>query len=614
MCGIVGCASSNGPASGMLVEALKRLEYRGYDSAGVAILDPDSADPIHTVREVGKIRNLEAKLAGVEIRGRTGIGHTRWATHGRPSQENAHPHRDPTGAVVVVHNGIIENYLEIRRRLADQGAEFSSETDSEVIAHLIARNYDGDLAAAVRTSVRELAGAYAIAAIHKSEPDLVVGARQDSPLVVGIGDTSNYLASDVPALLPWTNQVLYLEDGQVVAVRPESVAVTDQDGNPVPGEVVEINWSPEQAEKGGFPHFMLKEIHEQPTTVSDALLGRLAVDDSEVVLDGLGLDADGLRNISRIALVACGTSWHAAQVGKFYLEQFARIDVTVEYASEFIYRDPVLDGNTLCIGISQSGETADTRAAMRRAKDEFDCHVLTICNVAGSSMAREADGVVLTHAGPEIGVASTKAFTGQLVCLLLFAVRLGQVRGTIPAETTRELCRGLRGLPQELEKVLRTSDAVKAVAEEYYESRDFLYIGRGVNYPIALEGALKLKEISYIHAEGYPAGEMKHGPIALIDDGMPILAIATQGRTYGTIAGNVEEARARGGKIIALVTPGDDRVAAAADQVLVVPRVHEALTPIVNIVPLQLLAYWTAVSRGTDVDQPRNLAKTVTVQ
>jgi len=598
----------------MLVEALKRLEYRGYDSAGIAVLDPAVGSPVRTVRQVGKIKNLESALEGVEMRGQTGIGHTRWATHGRPSEENAHPHRDGDGAVVVVHNGIIENYLDIRKRMIDGGVSFSSETDSEVIAHLVASHFEGDLVEAVSSAVGELEGAYAVAVMHRDVPELIVGARQDSPLVVGVGDESHYLASDVPALLPWTRRVLYLEDGEIAAIRPGSVELSGSDGAAIERAAVEITWSAEQAEMGGYPHFMLKEIHEQPTTVSDALLGRLAEDDSKVVLEGLGLADEALKSISRISLLACGTSWHAAHVAKFYIEQFARIPVSVDYASEFIYRDPVLDGSAVGIAISQSGETADTRAAMRRAKNSFGAHTIAICNVAGSSMAREADGVILTHAGPEIGVASTKAFTGQLVSLLLLAVRIGQARGTIDPETTRTLCSELRRLPQEMEKVLRTSDAVKAVAERYSEARDFLYIGRGVNYPIALEGALKLKEISYIHAEGYPAGEMKHGPIALIDDGMPILAVATQGRTYATIAGNVEEARARGGRIIALVTPGDDRVAEAADHVIVVPRVHEALTPIVNIVPLQLLAYFIAVARGTDVDQPRNLAKTVTVQ
>ena len=594
----------------MLVDALKRLEYRGYDSAGIAILNGE----IRTLRQVGKIKNLEAALRHAPLDGATGIGHTRWATHGRPSEENAHPHRDSKNTLVVVHNGIIENYLSLKQKLASTGSVFISETDSEVIAHLLAQHYQGDLSAAVKACLPHFEGAYAIAVIHRDHPDLLVGARHDSPLVVGLGAGTNYLASDVSALLPWTRRVLYLEDGDVVALSPSSLQIWDETGTPVTRDPVEIQWSAEQAEKGGFEHFMLKEIHEQPITASDALLGRLSEDDSRVILDGLKLTDDQLKQLEHVQFLACGTSWHAAHVAKFYLEEFARIGVSVDYASEFIYRDPVLNDRVLAVAISQSGETADTRAALRRAKSEFGCPTLAICNVAGSSMARESDNLVLTHAGPEIGVASTKAFTGQLVALLLLAVRLGQARGTLSKETCRSLLSALRALPAELEKVLRTSDKVREVAEQFATSRDFLYIGRGVNYPIALEGALKLKEISYIHAEGYPAGEMKHGPIALIDEGMPILAVATEGRTYATIAGNIEEARARGGRIIALVTPGDDRVAASADHVLVVPRVHEALSPIVNIIPLQLLAYWIAVIRGADVDQPRNLAKTVTVQ
>ncbi|HMS17893.1 MAG TPA: glutamine--fructose-6-phosphate transaminase (isomerizing), partial [Planctomycetota bacterium] len=581
-----------------------------YDSAGIAILNGE----IRTLRQVGKIKNLEAALRHAPLDGATGIGHTRWATHGRPSEENAHPHRDSKNTLVVVHNGIIENYLSLKQKLASTGSVFISETDSEVIAHLLAQHYQGDLSAAVKACLPHFEGAYAIAVIHRDHPDLLVGARHDSPLVVGLGAGTNYLASDVSALLPWTRRVLYLEDGDVVALSPSSLQIWDETGTPVTRDPVEIQWSAEQAEKGGFEHFMLKEIHEQPITASDALLGRLSEDDSRVILDGLKLTDDQLKQLEHVQFLACGTSWHAAHVAKFYLEEFARIGVSVDYASEFIYRDPVLNDRVLAVAISQSGETADTRAALRRAKSEFGCPTLAICNVAGSSMARESDNLVLTHAGPEIGVASTKAFTGQLVALLLLAVRLGQARGTLSKETCRSLLSALRALPAELEKVLRTSDKVREVAEQFATSRDFLYIGRGVNYPIALEGALKLKEISYIHAEGYPAGEMKHGPIALIDEGMPILAVATEGRTYATIAGNIEEARARGGRIIALVTPGDDRVAASADHVLVVPRVHEALSPIVNIIPLQLLAYWIAVIRGADVDQPRNLAKTVTVQ
>lgn len=611
MCGIVGCAATADPAAGMLVEALKRLEYRGYDSAGIAVLDDGV---IHTVRQTGKIKDLEAALVGREIRGTSGVGHTRWATHGRPSEQNAHPHRDPDGRVVVVHNGIIENYLEIKNQLRDEGAVFSSETDSEVIAHLVARHYAGDLVAAVRAAVQALEGSFAIAVMHHDLPGLVVGSRQDSPLVVGLGEAGNYLASDIPALLPWTRKILHMEDGEIVAVRPDGVTLIDINGQPVTRDPEEISWSADQAEKGGFEHFMLKEIHEQPQTVGDALLHRLASDDSRVVLEDLGIDEAALAGIERVIFLACGTSWHAAHVAKFYVEELAGIPAEVDYASEFVYRDPVLNDRTLAVAISQSGETADTRAAVKRARTEFGCLDLSVCNVAASSMTRETRGTILTHAGPEIGVASTKAFMGQLVALLLLSLELGRVRGTVSPERTREIVSGLRRLPHDLETVLREVDAVEVSAQRFKDARDFLYIGRGVNYPIALEGALKLKEISYIHAEGYPAGEMKHGPIALIDEGMPILALATKGRTYATIAGNIEEARARGGKIIAVVNPGDDRVGAAADHVIVVPEVSEVLSPMINVVPLQLLAYRIAVLRGTDVDQPRNLAKTVTVQ
>ncbi len=611
MCGIVGCASREHPVPGLLVESLKRLEYRGYDSAGIAVLENGE---LQTVREVGKIKNLEAAVGGRNLQGRTGIGHTRWATHGKPSERNAHPHRNRDGSLVVVHNGIIENYLELKHGLQATGSVFTSDTDTEVIAHLIDAHYQGDLLTAVQASLKRLEGSYAIAVIHRAEPDVVVGARQDSPLVVGLGEGRNWVASDVSALLPWTRRVVYLEDGEVVVVRSSEVRIFDRGGRVVQREPETITWSAERTEKGGYPHFMLKEIHEQPSTVSDSLLGRLAGDDYRVVLDGLGLDDEELRALTRIGIVACGTSWHAGHVGKFFLEQFARLPVEVDYASESVFREPVMGQKDLMIAISQSGETADTRAALRRAQDLFGAHTLAVCNVPGSSMAREAQGLVLTHAGPEIGVASTKAFMGQLVALLLVAVRIGQARGTISRDTIRELVSGLRRLPHDLERVLKTAAKVQEIAEVWQGARDFLYLGRGVNYPIALEGALKLKEISYIHAEGYPAGEMKHGPIALIDENMPILAIATRGRTYATIAGNVEEAKARGGRIIAVVNPGDDRVARMADHVIEVPEVAEALSPMVNVVPLQLLAYWIAVKRGTDVDQPRNLAKTVTVQ
>ena len=524
MCGIIGCVSKGEPVADTLVSSLKRLEYRGYDSAGIAVLE---ADGFHTVREVGKISNLEKALREVSLSGTSGIGHTRWATHGRPTTENAHPHRDPEGQLTVVHNGIIENYLEIRRGLQAKGAHFSSETDSEVIAHLVAHHYRGDLSEAVRRALGELEGSYAVVVVHRDHPGLLVGARRDSPLVMGLDDDANYLASDVPAILPMTRRVVYLEDGEVAEVRHDGWRVVGLDGVEHPREETTISWSPQQAEKGGYPHYMLKEINEQPNTVSDCLLGRLVEDDSAVVFEGPGLELEPLRAIERVTILACGTSLHAGYVARFYLEHFAKIPVDVDYASEFAYRDPILDPAALVVGISQSGETADTRAALRKAAHSFGARTLVICNVAGSSMAREADALILTHAGPEIGVASTKAFTGQLTALLLFSLRLGQARGVLSSDQVREVCVELRRLPTHLEEVLRNSSKVREIAEIYHGARDFLYIGRGLNYPIALEGALKLKEISYIHAEGYPAGEMKHGPIALIDEDMPILALAT---------------------------------------------------------------------------------------
>ena len=606
MCGIVGCTTHGAEVVGGLIESLKRLEYRGYDSAGIAAQTPTG---IGIVRRVGKIRELESHLLTEPLHSSTAIGHTRWATHGRPTEANAHPHR--CGKLVVVHNGIIENYLELRQELGD--AVFQSETDTEVVAHLVAKLWNGDLAATVRLAVGRLEGSFALALMHEDMPDLIVAARRDSPLVIGVGDAAHWLASDVPALLPWTRRVIYLEDGDVAELRPDTLRVTDTSGKVQQRDIVEISWSAEMAEKGGYAHFMLKEIHEQPTTVANALLGRIAEKSGLVTLEGLNIDDDTLRTLRRVSIVACGTSWHAAQVGRFLIEQDSALPVEVDYASEAIYREPLLGRDDLLIAISQSGETADTRAALRRGR-EAGAHTLVICNVAGSSMARDSTNVLLTYAGPEIGVASTKAFMGQLTVLSLLALKLGAVRGRLTDDVMRQRLHELKTLPHAIEAALRTSDEARSIAGELAAARDALFIGRGVNYPIALEGALKLKEISYIHAEGYPAGEMKHGPIALIDAQMPVIAVATRSATYPIMAGNVEEARSRAARVIAVVSEGDDRVARAAWRTLVVPAVPENLSPLVNIVPLQLLAYWTAVARNADVDQPRNLAKTVTVQ
>jgi glutamine---fructose-6-phosphate transaminase (isomerizing) len=611
MCGIVGCVARQAPVVGVLVGGLKRLEYRGYDSAGVALID---GGEVKVVREVGKLKRLEDVLSGAPLAGRTGVGHTRWATHGKPSESNAHPHKGGRGDVVAVHNGIIENYREIRDRLLARGHVFSSETDSEVIPHLIEEYDRGDFFEAVRKALLEFEGSFAVAVIHRRHPDVVIGARKDSPLVVGLGKDRNFLASDVAALIESTRQVVHMDDGDIAVLTPDKVEIRRLDGVRVERPTTTVTWDVAQAEKAGYEHFMLKEIHEQPTVVSDALLGRIDGDQGVVELDGLNLTDEQLRQFDRLVLLACGTSWHAAQVGKFFLERLARLPVEVDYASEFRYRDPVMDARSLVVAISQSGETADTLAAVRRAKVDFNAKTIGVCNVQGSSIARECSGLVMTHAGPEIGVASTKAFMGQLVALLLLALKIGRARGAAPDVEVRRVVDQLRRLPQFLVRTLECSDRVQELAERYHRAKDFLFLGRGLCYPIALEGALKLKEISYIHAEGYPAGEMKHGPIALIDEEMPVLVLAPRGPVYDKTASNLEEAKARGARIIAVVNEGDERVARLAESTVVVPEVDALLTPMVAVVPLQLLAYWMARRLGCDVDQPRNLAKSVTVE
>ncbi len=612
MCGIVGCVSAGGSATEVLISGLRRLEYRGYDSAGIAVLDEERSG-IRTLREVGRIQNLESALNGVYLHGRTGIGHTRWATHGSPSERNAHPHGDCRGDLVVVHNGIIENYRSLRDDLVSAGHVFTSETDSEVLAHLIEAEDHGDLAEAVRRALRRVEGSWAVAVIHRGHPGLIIGARKDSPLVIGIAASQSFLASDVPALLDRTKDVIYLEDGDVASLRETGVAIRDAEGRPVERKVVRIGWDVSQAERGGYPHFMLKEIHEQPRVVSDTLLGRIATDRGDVVLDDAGITDEDIRRLRRISIVACGTSWHAGQVARFYFERFARMSVDVDYASEYRYRDAVTDADTMMIAVSQSGETADTLAALRQGR-RLGARTLAVCNAVGSSIVRESDGVILTHAGPEIGVASTKAFVTQLVALLLVALRFGRVRGAVAPATLDQGIDALRSLPGRIERALLLEPRIRDLAPKYAAARDVLFIGRGINYPIALEGALKLKEISYIHAEGYPAGEMKHGPIALVDAALPIVAIATRSAVHDKMLSNIEEARARGGRVIAVASEGDERIRALAEDVIEVPDTPEALSPAVNVVPLQLLAYHMAVLRGCDVDRPRNLAKSVTVE
>jgi glucosamine--fructose-6-phosphate aminotransferase (isomerizing) len=614
MCGIVGYVGTR-DAVPVIIEGLRRLEYRGYDSAGVAVVDEGR---LHRRRSVGKLKNLEESLRAEPLKGAFGIGHTRWATHGRPSEENAHPHADCKGELVVVHNGIIENYLALKARLAAAGHRFVTQTDTEVVAHLVESHMGGGpLEDAVRKALKEMEGIYALVLIHTREPQKLVAARRGPPLVVGLGEGEHFLASDIPALLPYTRDFLFLDDGDVVVVTPKSLRITDTDGREVTRAPQRIAWDPVQAEKGGYRHFMLKEIHEQPRAVRDTLLGRIGLEEGEVHLEELGKAAAELKRAKRVLLLACGTSWHAALVGKYLLEQVSQVPAEVDYGSEFRYRTPIVGPETLAVAISQSGETADTLAAFREAK-RLGALPIAICNVQGSMLTREAEGTLLTHAGPEIGVASTKAFTSQLVALALLALHLGRLRGTLSSERCRELLQTLAKVPHLMENALLASARIDEMSKSFAHAHDFLFLGRGINYPIALEGALKLKEISYIHAEGYPAGEMKHGPIALIDENMPVVALCPPGRTYEKMLSNVQEVKARGGRVLAITMQGDTEVQKIleqpADLIVDVPDVDEVWSPLLTVLPLQLLAYHTAVRAGRDVDQPRNLAKSVTVE
>jgi glutamine---fructose-6-phosphate transaminase (isomerizing) len=609
MCGIIGFIGSE-PALPILYEGLKKLEYRGYDSSGIAVLQNGR---LELRRAVGKLQNLEAVLRNEPLTGTMGVGHVRWATHGRPSEENAHPHR--AGSVVVVHNGIIENYASLKKELIAQGRAFLSETDTEVIAHLIdsIAAKGAGLEEAVREATGHLEGAYAIAVIDERTPDIVVGARKGSPLVVGLGQGEFFLASDIPAILHRTRDVLFLNDDEMAVLSAEGVRITDLRGNEVHREVTRVLWNPVMAEKGGYRHFMLKEIHEQPRAIMDTIRGRISQDTGVIHLDEIGIARERLTAIKKIFIVACGTSWHAGLVGKFIIEEMAAIPTEVDIASEFRYRKPLVNSDMLLIAITQSGETADTLAAMREAKAR-GATVVTICNVVGSTASREADGVVYTHAGPEIGVASTKAFTAQLTALYLFGLFLGSVRSALTPDDIRKWLADLVHVPKLVEQCLEQNDAIEQIARRYFKATDFLYLGRGPNYPVALEGALKLKEISYIHAEGYPAGEMKHGPIALIDENMPVVVLAGRNSVYEKILANIQEVKARSGIVIALANEGDPELAKLVDHVIIVPRTNPLLLPIIMSIPLQLLAYHIAVLRGADVDQPRNLAKSVTVE
>ncbi len=609
MCGIVGAVATRDVLP-ILIDGLQRLEYRGYDSAGIATL----ADGVSAIRRSqGKLINLENILRDQPLTGTVGIGHTRWATHGRPSEINAHPHK--AGPVIVVHNGIIENYLQLKEQLNKTGHTFKSETDTEVIAHLIEDmlRTGVDFEKAVRQSLAQLRGAYAVCILNEEEPGTLIAAKLGSPMVVGLGEGEFFVASDIPPILAYTREMVFMEDGDLVVFKDGAAFFSTIDGAPLEKKARHIDWSPMMAEKGGYRHFMLKEIHEQPRAVRDTIAGRLLEAEGDVYFENLQFSDRQLAGVKRIVIIACGTSWHAALVGKFYLEGFCRIPVEVDIASEFRYRNPVVDEHTLAIVISQSGETADTLAALREAKSRGAMNI-AICNVVDSSIARESEGVIYTHAGPEIGVASTKAFVTQLTALYLFTIRLGRANCTIDIAHGQRMIAALKRVPGGLEEALKLNEYTEKIAKKYMNARDFLYLGRGKNFPIALEGALKLKEISYIHAEGYPAGEMKHGPIALIDEEVPVVVLVPKGSSYEKTLSNMEEVIARGGRVIAVCTAGDEEVRGRSETVIEIPSLDEDLDPLLLSVPLQLLAYHIAVLKGTDVDQPRNLAKSVTVE
>jgi len=620
MCGIVGYVG-NKQVVPLIIDGLRKLEYRGYDSAGIAVVDGDHHMELR--RAEGKLRNLEECIRLSPLDGNYGIGHTRWATHGRPTEENAHPHRDQSGKVVVVHNGIIENYLTLKERLQAEGHDFKTETDTEVVAHLIGHYIDHEglsLELAVRKTVKELKGIFALSIISVEEPDTIISVREGPPVVIGLGDGEFFVASDIPPILQHTRDVFFLGDREIAVLTKDSVRVTDFDGNVLEPKQQRITWDPIMAEKGGFKHFMLKEIYEQPRAVRDTSQGRVSLDNGKVYLDAMDISDDELKALTSIKIAACGTSWHAGLAGKYMLEKLARVPVDVDYASEFRYRDPVLTETDLIIVISQSGETADTIAAMREAK-QAGCKILAICNVQGSMITREADGTILTHAGPEIGVASTKAFTSQMVALYLFALHLGQLRGKIDEPKAKKLAQDLAELPLKIEQLLNEAESIDDLSKEFFRVQDFLYLGRGINFPVALEGALKLKEISYIHAEGYPAGEMKHGPNALIDEKLPVVVVNTCEKgdagselRYEKTHSNIVEVKARDGIIVSVLTEGDTMSSKVSNHVIEIPETSDLLGPILSIVPLQLLSYHIAVRRGCDVDQPRNLAKSVTVE
>ncbi len=609
MCGIVGYVGK-GQATPFLLEGLTRLEYRGYDSSGIAVYD---GEKIRVEKSVGRLASLREKIQGDEPQGCIGIGHTRWATHGRPSDRNAHPHTDCSGDFVVVHNGIIENYLALKEDLIEKGHAFKSETDTEVVAHLLEEVYNGDFEASVREVLRRIEGSYSLVFMSKKDPDRLICTKQDNPLVIGLGDGENFIASDIPAIIARTRRTYIINDGELAVVKKDSVWITNRDGEPVTKKVFEVNWNAEAAEKGGYEHFMLKEIHEQPKAVRDTMSPRLAKDGSSIVMDELKWNEEYLNSFHKIFIVACGTAYHAGLVGKYYIEKLVRIPVEVDIASEFRYRSPIIDDRTLTIVISQSGETSDTLAALKESK-RLGAKTLAVTNVVGSSIAREADQVIYTWAGPEIAVASTKAYTTQLITMFMLAVYMAGIKGTQTPERIRELIVSLRQIPAQISETLEDVEPIKTFAKQYGFNEDVFFIGRSLDYDVALEGSLKLKEISYIHAEAYAAGELKHGTLALIVEGIPVIALATQKSVYEKTLSNIKEVKARDAVVIGIAAQGDEELEKYVDHVIKVPETDELLIPLLTVVPLQLLAYYAAITRGCDVDKPRNLAKSVTVE
>ena len=609
MCGIVGYVGK-GQASPFLIEGLTKLEYRGYDSAGIAVYN---GTDIRVEKSVGRLASLKEKIEGNVPEGCIGIGHTRWATHGRPSDRNAHPHTDCSGDFVVVHNGIIENYLALKEDLIEKGHEFKSETDTEVVAHLLEEVYNGDFEASVREVLRRIEGYYSLVFMSKRDPDRLICTKQDNPLVIGLGDGENFIASDIPAIIARTRRTYIINDGEMAVVKKDSVWITNRAGEPVTKKVFEVSWNAEAAEKGGYEHFMLKEIHEQPKAVRDTMSPRIAKDNSAIVMDELKWNKEYLESFNKIYIVACGTAYHAGLVGKYYIEKLVRVPVEVDVASEFRYREPIIDDRTLTIVVSQSGETSDTLAALKESK-RLGAKTLAVTNVVGSSIAREADQVIYTWAGPEIAVASTKAYTTQLITMFMLAAYMAGIKGTQTPERIRGLIGKLRDIPAQVSEILEDVEPIKTFAKQYGFNEDVFFIGRSLDYDVVLEGALKLKEISYIHAEAYAAGELKHGTLALIVEGIPVIALATQKSVYEKTMSNIKEVKARDAVVIGIAAQGDDEMEKYVDHVIKVPETDELLIPILTVIPLQLLAYYAAITRGCDVDKPRNLAKSVTVE